>query len=118
MNIKKLYKKYVNWIVIILFCLLCLKDCKSCSMQKSYTHQKQQYEYVIDSLKHINNMKSDTIKSQKDSINIYLFQLGIVSDNNEMLKEVNRHFQDANSVLVNTNRKLSNKKNHKDEEFK
>lgn len=109
MNIKELYKKYINWVVIILFCLWGLKSCQSCSRQRQLDYNVSKYENVIDSLNYEIDKLYDSVKIQKDSLSIYKIQLDNMNEKNQILNNVNKHFQNTNKVLINTNKNLSNK---------
>ena len=109
MNIKELYKKYINWIVIILFCLWGLKSCQSCSRLRQLDYNSTRYENIIDSLNYKIVQLTNLTRSQNDSLSIYKIQLDNLNEKNQMLNDVNKHFQNTNKVLINTNKNLSNK---------
>ena len=123
MDIKSLYKRYVNWVVIGLSLLFLVKSCQSGSRQRQIEWHKTQYEAKIDSLCGVIDSCQMHIDKQRDSINIYKVDLrgevmypgiykvevGMMKDNNEVLKGMNRHFQSTNKSLIDTNKKLTNK---------
>lgn len=109
MDIKSLYKRYVNWVVIGLSLLFLVKSCQSGSRQRQIEWHKTQYEAKIDSLCGVIDSCQMHIDKQRDSINIYKVEVGMMKDNNEVLKGMNRHFQTTNKSLIDTNKKLTNK---------
>ena len=109
MDIKSLYKRYVNWVVIGLSLLFLVKSCQSSSRQRQIGWYKTQYEAKIDSLCGVIDSCQIHIDKQRDSINIYKVEVGMMRDNNEVLKGMNRHFQTTNKSLIDTNKKLTNK---------
>ena len=109
MSIKTVYKKNVGRIVVIVLILFLFKSCQSCSRKRQLDYVTYQTEQKIDSLTGIIDSCKYVISHQQDSINRYKFEVSVMQDNNDMLKGMNKHFQNANKTLIDTNKKLTNK---------
>ena len=109
MKLKTFFNQHVSHICIILFVLFMVKSCQSCSRQRQIEWTKAQYEIQIDSLIRTIDSCSNVIYMQSDSINRYKFEMGVMEDNNNMLKGITKHFQTTNKTLIDTNKKLTNK---------
>lgn len=116
MKIKDLYNKYIHWIVIILFILLMFKGCQSCSRDRKIEYNQSQYRQseimLMESIDSINNViqyRNQQIDSLHSIIVNKDFQLNILNNELEELKETVKHYRDTNTTLINTNRELTNK---------
>ena len=109
MSIKTFYKKHVNRIIVVIFILFLFKSCQSCSRKRQLEYTSYQTEQKIDSLNGVIDSCKYVISHQQDSINRYKFEISVIQDNNDMLKGMNKHFQNANKTLIDTNKKLTNK---------
>lgn len=109
MKIKDFINRHSNIILIILISLFLLKNCQSCNRQRTIEFNKYNYELVTDSLKYINNQYKIQNQLLKDSIGMYRIEIEQLNDKIDILKGSNKHYQQTNRILINTNRNLSNK---------
>lgn len=113
---KKLYNKYVNYIVcgLLLFCLF--KSCQSCSRSRQKEFNDLIYTELLDSLKGELNNSNKTIDSLNNEIKIYANEIQLLNEiiyqykkDNQSLRDDNKHFRNTNSILINTNNQIINK---------
>lgn len=106
MNLKILYNKYVNWVVVLLLLFSLFKGCQSCNRSNLIEWNNIQYKQHIDSLNNdIYNYKA-VIDSLNDEINICKLELENIKGTNELLLKTNKTQQETNKALINTNKKL------------
>lgn len=115
---KRLYNKYVNYIVITFFVLLGFKSCQSCSRQETIEWQAAKHEAQIDSLNNTLDGCISDIGVLQDSIEMYRFKMGLIEKDNKRLTESNQQIQSNNTALINTNNRIINKVEKDNEKFK
>ena len=113
---KKLYNKYVNYIVggLLLFCLF--KSCQSCSRNREKEFNDLIYTELLDSLKGELNNSNKIIDSLNNEIKIHTNEIQLLNEiiyqykkDNQSLRDDNKHFRNTNSILINTNNQIINK---------
>ena len=102
-------KRYSQHIIIILLALFLLKNCQSCSKQRQLDYTIYNYEMVLDSMQFLNDKYMLENKDLRDSIGLYKLEVKMLNDKVDILKGSNKHYQQTNRILVNTNKNLSNK---------
>lgn len=109
MNLKRLYKKYINYIVVFLLLVVFFKSCQSCTSNRRAEFTNKTYTQQIDSLQNSIFDLEYEIKLLRDSIDNYEYKLNILNIENERLNDLNNHFKTTNKTLINTNIDLLNK---------
>jgi hypothetical protein len=102
-------KKYSQYIIIILLALFLLKNCQSCNKQRQLDYTIYNYEIVLDSMQFLNDKYMLENRDLRDSIGLYKLEVKMLNDKVDILKGSNKHYQQTNRILVNTNKNLSNK---------
>lgn len=102
-------KKYYQYIIIILLSLFLLKNCQSCNKQRQLDYTIYNYEVVLDSMQSLNDQYILENRNLMDSIGMYRLEISMLKDKVEILQGSNKHYQQTNKILINTNRNLSNK---------
>ena len=96
MDIKYIYKKYINWIVILLFTLYSFKTCQSCS-------RSRQLEYIQSTTTENIGYYIDTLTIYKDSLNMYRDSLRVKTIEVYYLNDKITILKGSNTCLRNTN---------------
>ena len=102
-------KKYSQYIILILLVLLFFKNCQSCSKQRQLDYNTYNYELILDSMQFLNDQYMLKNKDLRDSIGLYKLEIDMLNDKVKILQGSNKHYQQTNRILINTNKELLNK---------
>lgn len=116
-KIKNWLNEHKSLIIGLLIVLLLFKNCSSCTQERQYEYKENNYIETIDSLYFCIDSLNNEIDSLNDVIEIQLRDITYLNSSNETysiayknLTESNKNLQHANSVLINTNKKLTEKR--------
>lgn len=109
MNLKSLYKKYTNYIVIALLILFCFKSCQLGMNRRSNQYTSNQYEMKIDSLYDSINYLHNELVYWQDSLEDANKEIQYLLDKNKDLRGSNSYLRITTSNLIKNNENLINK---------
>lgn len=106
---KKLYSKYINWIVILLFILFSFKTCQSCSRSRQLEYMQSTTTETIKYYRDTLTIYKDSLNMYRDSLRLQTVEIYYLNDKIKTLKGSNTYLRNTNRGLIKVNEKLSNK---------
>jgi hypothetical protein len=103
MKLIDFFKKHSSKLAILFLCTTLLNGCKSCSKNRVIEFNKIKYENRLDSIQAECNKLND-------SLDYYKYQLNTTNVINNKLQEDNNYYKQSNMDLIDTNRKIINKR--------